>query len=97
MKHKHPSQYALLQQKKPASSTSTSTTTSFTPTIKRSFERDKPYLRSSQKWIMLTDSVYYAIGKDMLPFTTVVNSGFKKCLPLLTQGTSYLAVNTFLK
>ena len=78
LKHKHPSQYALLQKKKPASSTSTSTTTSSTPTIKRSFERDKPYLHSSQKWSTLTDSVSYAIGKDMLPFATVEKSNFKK-------------------
>ena len=80
LKHKHPSQYALLQQKKPVSSTSTSTTTSSTPTIMRSFEHEKPYLRSSQMWITLTDSVSYAIGKDMLPFTTVEKSGFKKML-----------------
>lgn len=81
LKNKHPRQYAEIKSGTSSSSTSKeSTGPSSQVNIKKSFENGQPYTRNSKRWVTLTNSVSYAIAKDMLPFTAVEKPGFKKML-----------------
>ena len=50
------------------------------PKIDQAFKDVVPIARNSNRWIQLTNSVCYFIGKDMQPFDTVNDPGFVKML-----------------
>ena len=50
------------------------------PTITEALHHLQPLPQNSKRWKALTNSICYCIGKDMLPFSTVNNVGFRKML-----------------
>ena len=41
------------------------------------FEVQKPLTKNNPRWKKLTDSICYFLAKDMMPFDTVNNPGFR--------------------
>ena len=48
--------------------------------ITEAFQYQQPLAQTSMRWKSLTNSVCYCIAKDMMPFSTVSNKGFKDML-----------------
>ena len=53
------------------------------PTIAEALHVCQPFSHTSQRWRSLTDSICYFVAKDMQPFQTVNDPGFRQLLKAL--------------
>ena len=77
---KHPQLHAELMKTSECNSSSSSTSKTFSKTVKDLFEARTKLSSSSQEHKELTKSITYFLAKDMLPAYTVKKSGFKQML-----------------
>ena len=80
LRHKYPSQFSEIKAT-PGTSTSSKQSSS-QQNIDESFASGQKYARDNKRWQQLTDSVCYAIAKDMMPLSYVETPGFEKMLSM---------------
>ena len=52
-------------------------------TLTQAFDKGTPYDKSSKRWKEVTEAVTFYLAKDMVPFKTVENEGFKRLLKVV--------------
>ena len=81
LKFKHPKEFSDIEKtRKSQHSMVEKKVSNNQPKIAESIKSSQKYSRSSKQWEKLTNSVTYAIAKDMLPLSTVEKPGFQNML-----------------
>ena len=81
LKFKHPKEFSDIEKtRKSQHSMAEKKVSNNQPKIAESIKSSQKYSRSSKQWEKLTNSVTYAIAKDMLPLSTVEKPGFQNML-----------------